>query len=102
MTTHAQASPVVDVHAHLVPRPLLEQLHRGALDFPSIEVTPHESTFRVALNGATSSLEPANRHLCTKFVVQTGRSRSLQCYGERSRETKTLCRLGRPTRRARN
>jgi aminocarboxymuconate-semialdehyde decarboxylase len=47
------SSPVVDVHAHLVPRRLLEQLHQGEVTFPGIEVQPHESTYRVAFNGGT-------------------------------------------------
>jgi aminocarboxymuconate-semialdehyde decarboxylase len=42
---------VIDVHAHLVPRRLLEDLHRGSERFPGVEVLAHESTFRVAFNG---------------------------------------------------
>lgn len=45
------ASTVIDVHAHIVPMRLIEQLHRGEVSFPSIEVTPHESTYRVSFNG---------------------------------------------------
>lgn len=44
---------VIDVHAHLVPMPLIEALHRDGTDFPGIEVTAHESTYRVAFNGGT-------------------------------------------------
>jgi len=46
-------SPVVDVHAHMVPPALLRQLHDGSLSFPGVAVTPHESTYRVAFNGGT-------------------------------------------------
>jgi len=42
---------VIDVHAHMVPLRLIEQVHRGELNFPDIEVTTHESTYRVAFNG---------------------------------------------------
>lgn len=42
---------VIDSHAHLVPRQLLADLHSGAVTFPSIEVTAHEDTFRVAFAG---------------------------------------------------
>lgn len=42
---------VIDSHAHLVPRQLLEDLHRGEVDFPHVEVTAHEQTFRLAFNG---------------------------------------------------
>ncbi|GEL26293.1 amidohydrolase [Pseudonocardia sulfidoxydans NBRC 16205] len=42
---------VIDSHAHLVPRSLLADLHSGAVRFPSIEVTAHEETFRVAFGG---------------------------------------------------
>ncbi|MFF5992785.1 amidohydrolase family protein [Prauserella flavalba] len=42
---------VVDVHAHMVPLRLIEQVHGGELSFPDIEVTAHESTYRVAFNG---------------------------------------------------
>lgn len=54
MTTAAPVTAsVVDTHAHLVPRELLERLHRGELRFPNVEVTAHESTFRVAFNGGS-------------------------------------------------
>jgi aminocarboxymuconate-semialdehyde decarboxylase len=42
---------VIDSHAHLVPRQLLEDLHSGAAAFPSIEVTAHQQSFRVAFAG---------------------------------------------------
>lgn len=49
-TTHAD-NAVVDVHAHLVPIDLLTDIAGGDTRFPSIDVTPHESTYRVAFNG---------------------------------------------------
>lgn len=52
--TSAPTNPaVVDVHAHMVPPRLLQQLHTGQLRFPGIQVTPHEQTYRVAFNGGT-------------------------------------------------
>lgn len=50
---HSTSEPtiVIDSHAHVVPRSLLEQVHRGELRFPHIEVIAHEETFRVAFNG---------------------------------------------------
>jgi aminocarboxymuconate-semialdehyde decarboxylase len=45
------ATPVIDVHAHLVPVRLIEQLHRGEINMPNVEVTPHESTYQVSFNG---------------------------------------------------
>lgn len=47
----AEGAAVVDCHAHLVPKELLEQLHRGEVRFPNVEVTAHEATYRVAFNG---------------------------------------------------
>jgi aminocarboxymuconate-semialdehyde decarboxylase len=52
-TESPNSSPVVDVHAHLVPLRLLEDLHRGEVTFPGVDVQPHESTYRVAFNGGT-------------------------------------------------
>ena len=49
-TTHA-SDAVVDVHAHLVPIDVLTEIAGGDTRFPNIEVTPHESTYRVAFNG---------------------------------------------------
>jgi aminocarboxymuconate-semialdehyde decarboxylase len=51
VTSADQDRTAVDVHAHVVPRRLLEDLHRGALTFPGVEVLAHEATFRVAFNG---------------------------------------------------
>lgn len=51
MTAVETAPPIVDVHAHVVPRELLEDLHRGGERFPGVEVLAHESTFRVAFKG---------------------------------------------------
>lgn len=45
------AAAVIDIHAHMVPRSFLEQLHCGNMTFPHVEVTEHESTYRVAFNG---------------------------------------------------
>lgn len=42
---------VIDVHAHLAPLRLIEQVHRGELTFPGIEVREHDSTYTVAFNG---------------------------------------------------
>ena len=42
---------VIDVHAHMVPLHLLEQLHRRELKFPGVDVQAHEATYRVAFNG---------------------------------------------------
>jgi aminocarboxymuconate-semialdehyde decarboxylase len=50
VTTETNSS-VIDVHAHMVPKELLEQLHSGDLRFPGIDVQAHESTYRVAFNG---------------------------------------------------
>jgi aminocarboxymuconate-semialdehyde decarboxylase len=41
----------VDVHAHLVPRGLLDEVHRGAVTFPGVEVLAEEKSYRVAFNG---------------------------------------------------
>jgi aminocarboxymuconate-semialdehyde decarboxylase len=51
VTAAPQGRAVVDSHAHLVPKPLMEQLHRREVRFPNIEVTAHEATYRVAFNG---------------------------------------------------
>lgn len=48
-----RAAGAVDVHAHLVPPGLLDDLARGRVRFPAIEVTPHEATYRVAFAGGT-------------------------------------------------
>jgi len=45
--------PIIDVHAHLVPRELLEDLAAGREAFPHIEVRRHEATHVVAFNGGT-------------------------------------------------
>jgi aminocarboxymuconate-semialdehyde decarboxylase len=52
---------VVDAHAHLVPLPLLTQLSGTTSDFPSVSVTPHDSTFRVAFNGGAPTRPVAPR-----------------------------------------
>jgi aminocarboxymuconate-semialdehyde decarboxylase len=44
-------STVIDVHAHLVPTSLLQQVQRGELSFPNVDVVTHESTYRVSFNG---------------------------------------------------
>lgn len=51
MTDSSAPRVVIDSHAHLVPRRLLADLHSGAVSFPSVQVTPHEETFRVAFCG---------------------------------------------------
>ncbi len=45
------SATVVDSHAHLVPRQLLDQMHRGDVRFPHVDVIAHEETYRVAFNG---------------------------------------------------
>lgn len=57
----SRGTSVVDAHAHLVPLPLLTQLRGTASDFPSVSVTPHESTFRVAFNGGAPTRPVAPR-----------------------------------------
>jgi aminocarboxymuconate-semialdehyde decarboxylase len=47
----ASTSDCVDVHAHIVPRALLNDLASRAITFPHVEVAPHESTFTVSFNG---------------------------------------------------
>jgi aminocarboxymuconate-semialdehyde decarboxylase len=69
-------STVVDSHAHLVPLALLQEIHRGTLRFPSVAVTAHEATFRVAFNDGTPTrpvaaglTDPLER---TQFLDQNG------------------------------
>lgn len=50
-STTPAAAAVTDIHAHMVPSSLLERLHHEPTAFPNIEVTAHESTYRVAFNG---------------------------------------------------
>lgn len=45
------SATVVDSHAHLVPRHLLDQMHRGNVRFPHIDVIAHEQTYQVVFNG---------------------------------------------------
>lgn len=45
------SATVIDSHAHLVPRQLLDQMHRGDVRFPHIDVIAHEQTYQVAFNG---------------------------------------------------
>jgi aminocarboxymuconate-semialdehyde decarboxylase len=45
--------PVTDIHAHLVPRGLLEELAAGRVRFPHVEVRPHEATHVVSFAGGT-------------------------------------------------
>jgi aminocarboxymuconate-semialdehyde decarboxylase len=52
---------VVDCHAHLAPKQLLTELHAGEIRFPNIEVTAHESTFRVSFNGGAPTRPVAPR-----------------------------------------
>jgi aminocarboxymuconate-semialdehyde decarboxylase len=61
-------SPVIDVHAHLVPVDLLGDLAAGHLSFPNIEVRAHENSHVVAFNGgaptrpvAAGLTDPAKR-----------------------------------------
>lgn len=42
---------VIDAHAHLVPRQLLDHMHQGDVRFPHIDVIEHEQTYKVAFNG---------------------------------------------------
>jgi aminocarboxymuconate-semialdehyde decarboxylase len=42
---------LIDVHAHVVPSGLLDDLAAGRVRFPSIEVSPHESTHVVSFSG---------------------------------------------------
>lgn len=49
----------IDVHAHLVPRGLLEELHDSPGRFPGIEVARHGETFTVAMNGGAPT-RPVN------------------------------------------
>jgi aminocarboxymuconate-semialdehyde decarboxylase len=44
---------IIDVHAHLVPRDLLEELASGRERFPHIEVDRHEATYVAAFSGGT-------------------------------------------------
>jgi aminocarboxymuconate-semialdehyde decarboxylase len=55
MTSDHQESsaPGVDIHAHLVPKSLLDDLSAGRLSFPSVDVRSHESTHVVSFNGGT-------------------------------------------------
>ena len=50
---------IIDVHAHLVPRGLLEDLAAGRERFPHIEVRRHEETHVVAFSGGTPT-RPVN------------------------------------------
>lgn len=50
-TTPPQEATVIDTHAHLAPRHLLERMHSGEVRFPHIEVTAHEETYRVSFAG---------------------------------------------------
>jgi aminocarboxymuconate-semialdehyde decarboxylase len=49
----------IDVHAHLVPRSLLEDLHSSPGRFPGIDVARHGETFTVAVNGGAPT-RPVN------------------------------------------
>lgn len=43
----------VDIHAHLVPKDLLEDLAAGRVRFPNVEVSPHQATHVVSFAGGT-------------------------------------------------
>ena len=43
----------VDIHAHLVPQDLLQDLAAGRVRFPNVEVSPHEATHVVSFCGGT-------------------------------------------------
>ncbi len=51
MTDDAAPRVVIDSHAHHVPHRLLDDLLTGTVRFPSVQVTAHEQTFRVAFAG---------------------------------------------------
>jgi aminocarboxymuconate-semialdehyde decarboxylase len=46
-------APVTDIHAHVVPRALLDDLTAGRVRFPHVEVRAHESTHVVSFAGGT-------------------------------------------------
>lgn len=52
MTEHNPTN-AVDIHAHLVPKDLLEDLAAGRVRFPNVEVSPHETTHVVSFCGGT-------------------------------------------------
>ena len=75
--------PIIDVHAHLVPRELLEDLAAGREAFPHIEVRRHEATHVVAFNGgaptrpiAPGLTDPAKRG---EWLTAQGVGRQLAC-----------------------
>ena len=53
MTEHISPGQrgAVDIHAHLVPQDLLEDLASGRIRFPNVEVSPHEATHVVTFCG---------------------------------------------------
>lgn len=60
--------PIIDVHAHLVPRDLVDDLASGRERFPHIEVRRHEDSHVFAFNGGTPTrplapglVDPAKR-----------------------------------------
>ncbi|MGH3662152.1 MAG: amidohydrolase family protein, partial [Micromonosporaceae bacterium] len=53
------AHGAIDVHAHLAPRPLLEDLAEGRVRFGHIEVARHEATYKLAFSGGPQT-RPVN------------------------------------------
>lgn len=49
----AATTGAVDVHAHILPQDLLEDLATGRVRFPNVKVTPHDSTHVVSFCGGT-------------------------------------------------
>ncbi len=70
MTTGCTSPRIIDSHAHLVPGELLDSLRRGAAGFPSIEVTAHEQTYRVAFGGGPQTRPIARGLLDNEQRVQ--------------------------------
>jgi aminocarboxymuconate-semialdehyde decarboxylase len=55
MTAAHVGSPAVDVHAHIVPGELLDDLQRGALDCPGVEVVERDGGRALAFAGGEPS-----------------------------------------------
>jgi aminocarboxymuconate-semialdehyde decarboxylase len=51
MTPSTAGETVVDVHAHLVPAGVLDDLAAGRVRFPNVEVRPHEGSHTVSFAG---------------------------------------------------
>lgn len=74
-------APLVDIHAHVVPQQLIEDLAAGRTRFPNIEVARHEGTHRVAFAGGTPTRPIAagltDRDKRSRWLADNGISRQV-------------------------